>query len=200
MSLVKLSGHGVEFPMQSSSSPSLPAFGPRLRQMRRAAGVKQSTLSNELNIDQSTLSRWEAGIQSPEEHIQHQAFSLLASDKPNDFALRRLVESSNSLLHLIEDSTHVCLAFSNRRAVEWGNQDSNLLIGKPLWRFATEEIQAAESSLATDDWWSTRSPAPQTFRTSKKIHNELVINEGQIVWERMYLSDGTPVRLCTSLN
>lgn len=186
--------------MQSSSSPSLPAFGPRLRQMRRAAGVKQSTLSNELNIDQSTLSRWEAGIQSPEEHIQQEAFSLLANDKPNDFALRRLVESSNSLLHLIEDTTHICLAFSNQRAKEWGNQDSNLLIGKSLWRFATHEIQTAEGSLATSDWWSTRSPPPQTFRTSKKIHNELVINEGQIVWERMYLSDGTPVRLCTSLN
>lgn len=186
--------------MQSNSSPSLPAFGPRLRQMRRAASVKQSTLSNELNIDQSTLSRWEAGIQSPEEHIQQKAFSLLASNCVNDFALRRLVETSNSLLHLIEDTTHICLAFSNRRAREWGNQDCNLLIGKSLWRFATEEIQTAENDLTTNNWWSTHSPIPQTFTTSKKIHNELVINEGRIVWERMYLSDGTPVRLCTSLN
>ncbi|MFK5979628.1 MAG: helix-turn-helix transcriptional regulator [Rhizobiaceae bacterium] len=186
--------------MQTRSSPSLPAFGPRLRQMRRAAGVKQSTLSSELNINQSTLSRWEAGIQAPEEHIQQQAFSLLASEKPNDVALRRLIETSNSLLHLIEDTTHICLAFSNLRAKEWGNQDSNLLIGKSLWRFATEEIQAAEDSLATGNWWSSRSPTSQTFTTSKKIHNELIINEGQIIWERMYLSDGTPVRLCTSLN
>jgi len=186
--------------MQSSSSPSLPAFGPRLRQMRRAAGVKQSALSNELNINQSTLSRWEAGIQSPEEHIQQIAYSLLAGKKGNDFTLRRLVETSNSSLHLIEDATHICLAFSNRRAKEWGNQDSNLLIGKSLWRFATEEIQAAENDLTTGNWWSARSPAPQTFRTSKKIHNELIISEGRIVWERMYLSDGTPVRLCTSLN
>ncbi|MBL4891131.1 MAG: helix-turn-helix transcriptional regulator [Rhizobiaceae bacterium] len=63
--------------------------------MRRAAGVKQSILSNELNIDQSTLSRWEAGIQGPEEHIQQKAFSLLASNMTDDFALRRLIETSN---------------------------------------------------------------------------------------------------------
>ncbi|MBL4727440.1 MAG: transcriptional regulator [Rhizobiaceae bacterium] len=186
--------------MQSISSPSLPAFGPRLRQMRRAAGVKQSALSNELNIDQSTLSRWEGGIQSPEQHIQQKAFDLLANNRPNDFALRRLVESSNSSLHLIEDATHRCLAFSIRRAKEWGNQDSSPLIGQSLWRFATEEIQAAENDLTAGEWWSTRSPTPQTFKTSKKIHNGLAISEGRIVWERMYLSDGTPVRLCTSLN
>lgn len=168
--------------------------------MRRAAEVKQSALSNELNIDQSTLSRWEAGIQAPEEHIQQKAFSLLASNMTDDFALRRLIETSNSSLHLIEDTSHICLAFSHRRATEWGNQDANLLIGKSLWRFATEEIQAAENDLSASDWWSARSPTPRIFKTSQKAHDELVISAGQIVWERMYLTDGTPVRLCSSLN
>lgn len=168
--------------------------------MRRAAGVKQSALSNDLNIDQSTLSRWEAGIQSPEEHIQQKAFKLLASSQADDFALRRLVETSNSSLHLIEDTTHICLAFSNSRAKEWGDSDHDLLIGQSLWRFATEEIQVAEKNLASGDWWAARSPTPQIFSTSEIIHDELVINKGQIVWERMYLSDGTPVRLCSSLN
>lgn len=186
--------------MQTTSSPNLPAFGLRLRHMRRAAGVKQSALANDLNIDQSTLSRWEAGIQLPQMHIQQKTFDLLAINQPDDGALRRLVETSNSSLHLIEDATHKCLAFSNKRAKEWGDSDHDLLIGQSLWRFATEEIEAAEKNLASLDWWGKPLPVSQTFSTSKIVHDELIISKGQIIWERMYLSDGTPVRLCTSLN
>ncbi len=183
--------------MHIDTPPGLPTFGLRLRQLRRAAGLKQSTLSQDLGVDQSTVSRWEAGYQSPGEHLQQKVFRLLTEGQADDFALRRLVETSTSSIHLIEDATHRCLAFSKRRAVEWRNAEHSL-IGISLWRFATEEIQTAERELEGGDWWSTQLPKPRCFRTSAKTHAELTINAGSILWERMYLSDGTPVRLCTS--
>lgn len=183
--------------MLAVANQSLPAFGPRLRQMRRAAGVKQSALSFALGVDQSSVSRWEAGLQAPDEGVQQNAFELLTCHRTDDFALRRLIETSTSSLHLVEDATHKCLAYSSRRAVEWGIEE-RALNGTHLWRFATEEIESAEHDLDRNGWWSSQSPEPRCFRTSARAHDELAVLEGFIRWERMYLNDGTPVRLCTS--
>lgn len=185
--------------MDFNSAQALPAFGQRLRQLRRAAGMKQSALSDLLNVAQSTVSRWEAGHQLPGEDLQQEVFRRLTEGQADDFALGRLVETSTSSIHLIEEATHKCLAFSRRRAIEWRNAQHQL-IGISLWRFATEEIQEAERELENGDWWSVRLPKPRCFRTSAKTHSELTINAGNILWERMYLSDGTPVRLCTSFS
>ena len=165
--------------------------------MRRALGVKQSSLSHALGVDQSSVSRWEAGGQMPERRIQRRAFELLSDRRTDDFALRRLVETSTLSLHLVEDATHECLAYSGRRAAEWGI-DERSLNGCHLWRFATEEIQSAESELEHGDWWTSQLPEPRCFRTSEKRYDELSVLAGYIRWERMYLNDGTPVRLCTS--
>lgn len=186
--------------MQSFQPSVLPGFGLRLRQMRLALGQKQSALADVLEINQSTLSRWESGFQIPDREMQRRVFELLGSRQLDDQALRRLVETSSSSIHLIEETTHRCLAFSKKRATDWGNGDHDALIGTSLWRFATTEIQSAEKSLSDRDWWSSRVPHPVSFQTSAKVHEEIVISVGQITWERMYLSDGTPVRLCTSID
>ncbi len=176
---------------------SLPAFGRRLRRMRRAVGIKQSVLSHALGVDQSSVSRWEAGHQTPDERIQQYAFELLAKSRTDDFALRRLVETSTASLHLVEDASHECLAYSKRRAIEWGIAERSLN-GTRLWRFATEEIRSAETELGSVGWWSTHLPDARCFRTSARTYDEISVLAGHIRWERMYLNDGTPVRLCTS--
>ncbi len=183
--------------MLPAPTPNLPAFGQRLRKMRRALGVKQSALSHALGVDQSSVSRWEAGDQFPDDRIQRRAFELLSDHRTEDFALRRLVEASTLSLHLVEDTTHECLAYSGRRAAEWGIGERSLN-GTHLWRFATEEIQSAEYELGQSDWWSSQLPEPRCFRTSERRYDELAVLAGYIRWERMYLNDGTPVRLCTS--
>jgi hypothetical protein len=189
----------VNYRMQSFQPSVLPGFGLRLRQIRLALGQKQSALSDALDINQSTLSRWETGLQIPGRQMQQKVFELLAPRQIDDHALRRLVETSSSSIHLIEETTHRCLAFSKKRATDWGNGDHESLIGTSLWRFATTEIQSAEKSLSDLGWWSARLPNPESFQTSAKTHDEIVISFGQVIWERMYLSDGTPVRLCTSI-
>lgn len=183
--------------MLPAPTPNLPAFGPRLRKMRRAAGVKQSALSHALGVDQSSVSRWEAGSQLPDDRLQRRAFELLSEHRTDDFALRRLVETSTLSLYLVEDATHECLAYSSRRAAEWEISERSLN-GTHLWRFATEEIQSAEATLEQSGWWSSRLPEPRCLRTSARRYDELTILAGYIRWERMYLNDGTPVRLCTS--
>jgi transcriptional regulator with XRE-family HTH domain len=161
-------------------------------------GVKQLALAHALSVDQTSISRWEAGQQTPSAEIQQRALDLLAGSRTDDIALRRLVENSADRVHLVDDATHVCLAYSRRRAAEWGNAQQDLL-GVSLWRFATEEIRRAEAELATSDWWMSQTPEPKCFVTSGKVYDEMVIHAGGILWERLYLSDGTPVRLVTGI-
>lgn len=174
----------------------LPVFKSRLRLLRRAMGVKQFALADMLQVNQATVSRWEAGVQTPPPYLQRRALSALSQPRVADSALRRLVENSGDCVHLVDEATHNCLAYSRRRANDWRRSQHELL-GVSLWKFATEEIQRAERDLEHSDWWSVQLPAPRFFRTSGKVYDEIVISPGGILWERLYLSDGTPVRLCT---
>lgn len=174
----------------------IPGFGRRLRLMRRAAGIKQSALAHELGINQASLSRWESGHQLPERPMQDHAFSLVANARKDDFALRRLIENARAPVHLVEETAHICLAYSSARAREWGTS-SRGLIGTALWPFATEEIQRAEADLSQSDWWEVQIPKPHHVETSSKSYAEFEIIGGGMLWERLYLSDGTPVRLTT---
>lgn len=160
--------------------------------------VKQAALADLLGVDQASVSRWETGSQTPSADIQQNALNALASSRTDDAALRRLVERSSDCVHLVDEATHVCLAYSNKRAKDWRNSQQALL-GVSLWQFATEEIQQAEAELAETDWWSSQMPSPRCFITSEKIFDEIVISAGRIRWERLYLADGTPVRLVTGV-
>lgn len=176
--------------------PPFPSFAQRLRSLRRTKGLKQLVLAQELCVDQTTVSRWEAGHQTPSPEVQQMALELLADSITDDTALRRLVENANNYVHLVEEATHVCLAYSHNRAGDWCTSQRALL-GVSLWQFATDEIRQAEAELANSNWWSVRNPTPKSFRTSGRVHEEITISAGGILWERLYLSDGTPARLVT---
>ncbi|MBC55643.1 MAG: transcriptional regulator [Confluentimicrobium sp.] len=174
-----------------------PYFGPRLRRLRRAVGLKQSALADMLNVDQATVSRWESGRQTPAAEVQLRAWKVLGSTRSDDPALCRLVETSQSCVHLVEEATHCCLAYSAARARDW-QRSQRELVGVSLWQFATDEIRRAEADLADSDWWSVQMPAPRIFQTSER-RDAIRISAGGIMWERLYLSDGTPVRLVTGV-
>lgn len=179
--------------MVQSPSP-LPYFPQRLRRLRRALAVKQTTLAQEHGVDQTTVSRWESGRQTPSDAMQQRVLASLTQGRSQDSALRGLVENACNHVHLVDEATHVCLAYSWARAQDWRTSQQALL-GVSLWQFATEEIQQAEAGLAQSDWWSARAPDPVMFHTSGQVHEDLTISAGGIRWERLYLADGTPVRL-----
>ncbi|WP_424833504.1 helix-turn-helix domain-containing protein [Ruegeria sp.] len=181
-----------------ASTIGYPAFGARLKRLRRSIGCKQSALADLLNVDQTTISRWENNVQIPAPELQTSVFSALGSIKADDDALKRLVVRSKDCLHLVEEASHNCLAYSASRAKDW-NTSQNALLGVSLWQFATDEIRQAEHELHDSGWWDLQHPEPKTFITSEARHDRIRISAGQITWERLYLSDGTPVRLVSGM-
>lgn len=184
--------------MITEHETNLPAFGARLRALRRARRMKQAALADELGIDQTTVSRWETGSQFPNPKMRERAVMTLSGAPRADEALSRLVANSVEPVHLIEETTHVCLAASRARFLEWGLSTSDI-IGETLWRYATDEIAAAEVALKNGDWWHAYAPDALTFKTTGHVRYILEIHAATLCWERLYLSDGTPVRLCSSL-
>ncbi|MEO1679715.1 MAG: helix-turn-helix transcriptional regulator [Pseudomonadota bacterium] len=181
-----------------ASPSSFPAFGRRLRRARRSSGMKQAALADLLHVDQATVSRWESGVQTPPPDLQWAALDLLGPQRGSDDALRRLVEQSGACVHLVEESSHVCLAYSAARARDWQTSRRTML-GVSLWPFATDDIRREEEALAGAGWWDQHTPAPRHFTTAPQEHGSIRISAGGIMWERLYLADGTPVRLVSGV-
>lgn len=172
----------------------MPTFGLRLKRLRRAKNIKQSALADLLGVDQATVFRWESGAHVPPGAAQHMAFDTLGTVRSDDSALKRLVEHSADCVHLVDEGSRVCLAYSPRRARDWGI-NCHAMLGVSLWQFTTDDIRRAESGFAQASWWDVAAPLPKAFVADRKIHDKIRISAGTIVWERLYLSDGTPVRL-----
>ena len=68
-----------------------------------------------------------------------------------------------------------------------------------LWRFATDEIRAAESRLGELGWYDDGA-TQLSFWTGANDSPIVPIEPGVLVWERLQLSDGTLARLVTSLD
>lgn len=176
----------------------IPVFGRRLRTARRAQGVKQAALADLLGVDQATVSRWEAGLQVPSPEVQMAAFGFVTPRRQSDDALKRLIATSAASVHLIEESSHVCLAYSPARAREW-RVSKGALLGASLWHFATDDILREEEALVDSGWWDQQWPAARRFEIASHDFDEIKIRAGNVLWERLYLSDGTPVRLVTRI-
>lgn len=174
-------------------------YGRALRRWRRMRGIKQSHAAELLGITQATLSRWECGHHRLTEEAERKLAQLLRArlDSAGDAALRRLVENSTQQVHLICDLTHRMLAASPPRAITW-TVDLADIHGRSLWRFATDEIRAAESRLGELGWYDD-VVAQVRFDNGANDSAEVPIEPGVLVWERLQLSDGTLARLVTSL-
>ena len=174
-------------------------FGRAMRRWRRRRGVKQSHAAELFGVTQATLSRWERGYHRLPDTAARKLTKLLAAplDSSADAGLRRLVESSALPVHLICDLTHRLLAASPQRFAEW-TADASDLRGTSLWRFATDEIQQAESRLGDLGWYDERTTELR-FWTSDNHDPMVRIVPGILVWERLTLSDGTLARLVTTV-
>ena len=174
-------------------------FGRALSRWRRLRGVKQSHAAELFGVTQATLSRWERGYHHLPDEAARRLTALLAAplDSAGDAGLRRLVESSALPVHLICDLTHRLLAASPQRFAEWTAHASELR-GTSLWRFATDEIQQAESRLGELGWYD-EGTTELRFWTSDNHDPMVRIVPGVLVWERLTLSDGTLARLVTTV-
>ena len=171
----------------------VPHVGLRLRRHRRLHGLKQGVLAEWAGVTQATVSRWESGGLEPPPGLAGKLLARLADRAPRqaDAPLRRLVTTSSVPVHLIHDADHRLLAASPPREREW-SQTAASLIGCPLWRYATEGIRAAEYALDALGWWRDTMPGPVNLHTGTGDAG-LAIKDGLMLWERLYLADGTPV-------
>lgn len=175
-------------------------YGRALRRWRRLRGLKQSHAAELLGVTQATLSRWERGHHRLPEAAERKLSHLLRAplDSAGDAGLRRLVEGSALSVHLICDLTHRLLAASPPRVVNWA-ADLAEMRGQSLWRYATDEIRAAESRLGELGWYDD-GVAQVSFDNGANDSAIVPIEPGMLVWERLQLSDGTLARLVTSLD
>lgn len=178
--------------------PALPGIA--LRRWRVLHRVKQSHAAQLFRVTQTTISRWESGVQAMNPSAQAQLEQLLASrlDAAADQALARLVRESSRPVHLICDLTHRLLACSPARAAEFASPISALL-GCSLWRFATPEIIRMEVSLDEAGWREFIAPPALEFATGHNDSDIVPISQSLCRWTRIPLSDGTAARLVETL-
>jgi len=175
-----------------------PGFGARLRALRRACNFKQTHIAQLAGVNQATISRWESGVATPGPDLADAILKAIHPANLNDSTLRRLVESSTLTVHLVTDADHILLAASPKRQAEWGVSIQSLL-GKTLWSAASPAIQLAESKLESLGWWETMYPEPVSVELNEYDSGFLPIVPGRMLWERVWLADGRPARLCTLL-
>lgn len=188
----------VKTPLPGLPRTGLPGFGLRLKRLRRQRGLKQSHIAEIAAVCQTTVSRWEAGAIEPDAVLANAILRKLSAAIAADHALRRLVESSSQIVHLVTDADHRLLAASPAREADW-QVDSSDYLGQSLWRFATASIVKAEIELAVQGWWEELAPAPVLVEIDDGRQSEMRISPGRMLWERLWLGDGTAARLCTAL-
>lgn len=175
-------------------------LGRSLRVWRTLRRVKQMQAADLLRVSQATISRWENGQLAPNEAEQAAIRRVLAArlDSAADHELARLVTGSDRPVHLICDLTHRLLALSSARSRDWQGGRGELM-GQSLWRFASDELRAAEESLGYHGWYQPAPPAIEGH-TGANRSQRLRIRSGRFRFTRFQLSDGSHARLVETLS
>lgn len=178
------------------SLPTARPIGKSLTRVRRLRGLKQSHMAELLGISQSTISRIERGELVPEPYLYKRIAECISArlDPAGDAALKRLVETCSTPVHLVCDVTHRLLAASPARERMWGITAGELS-GRSLWRYATEEIQRAEARLSEIGWGDLHGTSQISFKTTANFSDDLKIWPQTLIWDRIVLADGSAARL-----
>ncbi|MDC8012671.1 helix-turn-helix transcriptional regulator [Tahibacter soli] len=170
-----------------------------LRIWRMLRRIKQHHAGELLGVSQATISRWENGNLAPTPDEQTAIRELLHArlDSAADRELARMVDESTRAVHLVCDLTHRLLALSAQRERQC-SIPRNDLIGRSLWRYASPEIVAAESTLADVGWFEAAPPAVE-IRTGANTSTEVRILKSRMRWVRFRLSDGSYARLVETI-
>lgn len=177
---------------------SLPSFGKRLKRLRRIKALKQEAVAAMAGVNQATVSRWERGSITPSAEVVQALLKALMIAPAQDAALHRLVQHCALPTHLITDIDHRLLAASPPRQRIWGVPE-NQLLNTSLWQFATDDIAQAELQLGLNGWWELEAPAPVVVNVRTAQTVGLQIHRSVMVWERVWLANGLPGRLCTTV-
>jgi transcriptional regulator with XRE-family HTH domain len=177
-----------------------PHLGPALRRWRVLHRVKQAHAAELIGVAQSTISRWESGLQEmdPDQRARVEALVGARLTSAADRALARLVDRSPGGAHLICDHSHRLLALSPTRRKEFGSA-ADAMVGQSLWRFATEELARNEATLSSLGWHDLAAPPEIVAETGANGSKLVPIRAGRCRWTRLLLSDGAAVRLVETL-
>ncbi|MDZ5647188.1 helix-turn-helix transcriptional regulator [Nitrospirillum sp. BR 11828] len=176
-----------------------PHLGRSLRLWRTLRRMKQTHAGELLGVSQATVSRWESGALTPDAGEQAAIRQLMQAglDSAADRELARLVNNSTGPVHLVCDLTHRLLAVSARRERDFGRPRAEVL-GTSLWPYASDEIRAAEATLA--DWgWFEPAPPELVITTRANRSPEVRIHASRFRWVRFQLSDGSFARLVDTI-
>lgn len=170
-------------------------LGECLRTWRLLNRVKQSHAAELLSISQPTVSRIEKGLLQPSPTERAAIRELLVAQLTSaaDRELVRLVNASSSSVHVVCDLTHRLIAASPRRCREFRVPLSDLL-GRSLWKFATEELEQLEHRLPELGWFDGDAPAIEVC-TRGRDYSEVVVPHGEYKYMRFRLANGSHVRL-----
>jgi transcriptional regulator with XRE-family HTH domain len=162
-------------------------------------GIKQGHVAEMLAVGQGSVSRWEAGTHEPDTANRDRIAGIIAASAgaASDAALKRLVATSSLPVHLVCDATHRLLAASTARTSSW-RVDLAAFLGMSLWRFASDQIVAAEDRLFASGWFE-RPCQSLRFETAYNGSAEIPVLPGVMQWDTIPLSDGRVGRLTTTI-
>lgn len=186
--------------MPDITLPPPAGLGTALRRWRLLHRVKQDHAARLFGVAQSTVSRWESGVQAMSAQEQARLEQLLGArlDSAADQALARLVQGSRQAVHLVCDLSHRLLACSPARASEFAIPLSQLM-GRSLWRFSSEAIMQRETTLQGLGWREQLAPPALEFDTGTNRSRLVPISAGRCRWTRLILADGSAARLVETL-
>ena len=133
-----------------------------LRDYRRCHGLTQAALAEILNVDPTTVSRWERGRDQPALGIQRRLRSLvLPRTSEVEHALRLLIDTSD-VIAVLYDSNYRIL-HSSRKHRELLRLDASDLYGVSFRKFESQSQAALMDSIGGPRGWLRNGVATIDF-------------------------------------
>lgn len=123
-----------------------------LRDYRRRHGLTQSALAEALNVDPTTVSRWERGRDRPALGIVRRLTSLIVPRTPDvERALKALIDTANTIAVLYDSNYRMLYSSAIHR--ELLGLDASELYGKPFERFQSKAQAELLASVGGPAGW-----------------------------------------------
>jgi DNA-binding XRE family transcriptional regulator len=168
-------------------------WGAYLRRYRREKSLTQEQLSLLLDVEVSTLSRWERGLLRPSVVLQSRIIRMIPPRQNADDMLRRSIETSPIPAQLMLPSTRI-LATSESLAIA---------LQQPL-----SELNATDDVLTWDDWLldqhANMGGHEYLYRNTENMVSSWVSPDPKkpkvlsCMSQRVRLDDGTPAVVVSS--
>ncbi len=123
-----------------------------LRAYRRRHGLTQATLAETLNVDPTTVSRWERGRDQPALCMLRRLRSLVMPHTSDvERALRLLIDTSDAIAVLYDNKYR--MIYSSARHRDLLRLDASDLYGKPFHKLQSEAQAALLDSIGGPGGW-----------------------------------------------